>query len=459
MKNFYSRLFRLHRKVLLLVMAVLILSRCQKDHVNGPSAEPEVKQAISTAMIKKSFTAANLSEKLRDKLNDSLEIIYEPDWNSIRTSKIADSLDYRFVPLKATGKTKSGEYNVSLRNFSAFLLVKNGKEFYRSRFFPKPIGAITNDSALFLYNGKLSLDDLITDQFYLVDYHLGETSQNFINDLKVSQPSISSAKQSSKKPASNQTMAWEQVCYQATTCNWYATCQNKVEIFSNSPGQCTYPTEVTDCDYSTQWEQSTPTYSQICEQVFFADPPVDDGSSGGVDIIPIPPEGFKPLCISSFVLTTSSSTTKEVHINGVKFGITDIPPIGAPKTNTITFNIYLNIPSTIANPDNPSTNYTFTDTQLKDFLYESYHYASQITNLTHGQDFFDPLIAQSKYQAIFVQNMKYYFNFIALEGMFRVYENTHEGVVPNLSVTVSNSTNPAKAKVAVYTNSTSGKDC
>ncbi|MFC6101516.1 hypothetical protein [Olivibacter domesticus] len=77
----------------------------------------------------------------------------------------------------------------------------------------------------------------------------------------------------------------------------------------------------------------------------------------------------------------------------------------------------------------------------------------------HGQDFFDPLIAQSKYQAIFVQNMKYYFNFIALEGMFRVYENNHEGVVPSLSVTVSNSTNPAKAKPAVYTNSTSGKGC
>ncbi|WP_130855643.1 hypothetical protein [Olivibacter jilunii] len=461
MRKFYLPAGQSLRSVLLLLLAMCLFTRCQKENLHNPDANLEIKESITTAMIKKDFSNADLASRLIDTLNDTLQIIYIPNWNKITTNKMGDSLDYRFIPLHPIAKSPSGQSPVNLIGHKAFLLVKNGKEFYRSRFYPKPVGQITNDSTLFLYNGRLALDDLLTDQLHLIDYNLGKTSQNFIKQVKLNDKHGLSNKTASKKSGKNTTMGWEQVCYTVRTCNWYTVCQGVPHVYSNFTGECSYPTVGTSCDYTAEWYQSTPSYHTVCENIYFADPPTDDNGGTGTPpiITPTPPEGFRPLCMSSISLVPKNSTTKEVHLKDVKFGITDVPLIGPPKTNVITFNIYINIPFVIANPDDRTKNYTFTDQQLKEFIYEAYHYASEMTNLGHGQDFFDPVIAQTKYRAIFAQNMQFYFNFIALEGMFRVYENMHEGVVPSLSATTGNTIDPAKAKVAVYTNATSGKGC
>jgi hypothetical protein len=444
---------------LLLLATLCLLTQCKKQDLHTPEEKIEIKQAISNAMIQKGFNDADLVPELIDTLNDSLQVIYTPDWNKIRISKMSDSVDYRFIPLKAIAKTKSGEYPVKLNGYSSFLLVKNGKKFYRSRFYPKPVGQITSESYLFLYNGQLILDDLTSTKSYVVDYRMGKTSQNFVDKLKLSENHGSSSKISAKKMSVNTTMGWEQQCYQASTCNWYSACGGIVYIDESLPGTCSYPTNVTPCDYSAPWEQSSnSTYRTVCEYVYFEDPPVDGGGGGSPGTNPTPAEGFRPLCITSLKFVPSTNNTKDLHLNGVKFGITDIPLIGKPKTNTITFDVYLNIPYKIKDPDDGSKTHTFTDAELQNFVYESYHYASQITNQLHGQDFFS-VGAQPKYSAQFVQSMVFYLNFIALQGIFKHYENMHEGVVPAIGASGNTKTTPSKATTAVYTNGPSGRGC
>lgn len=182
------------------------------------------------------------------------------------------------------------------------------------------------------------------------------------------------------------------------------------------------------------------------------------GGGGGVDQA-IPGEGFQPLCISSIVLTDGAAGTKVVNFTGIKFGITDPPllPGGAPQTNVITFNLQITVPSMIANPENPGSNAYFTDAQIKDYIYESIHYASQITNAGHGQDFFG-VGAQATYSQIFAANVNSYFQFIALQGKFRAYENQN-GLPPPMGGKASTMIDPSKATPARYTTSPSGKGC
>lgn len=281
MRKFYFQSRQALLCALILLATLCLLTRCKKQDHQTPEETIEIRQAITTAMIKKGFNDADLVPELIDTLNDSLRVIYTPDWNQIRISKMGDSLDYRFIPLKAIAKTKSGEYPVKLSGHSSFLLVKNGKKFYRSRFYPKAVGQITSESSLFLYNGQLILDDLTSNKSYVIDYRMGETSQNFGDKVKLSENHGSSSKISAKKMSVNTSMGWEQRCYQASTCNWYSVCSGIVYIDESPPGTCNHPTTVTPCDYSAPWQQSNITFRTVCENVYFEDPPIDGGGGGG----------------------------------------------------------------------------------------------------------------------------------------------------------------------------------
>jgi len=170
------------------------------------------------------------------------------------------------------------------------------------------------------------------------------------------------------------------------------------------------------------------------------------------------PRGFQPLCISSIVLTPETSETNQVNMTNVVFGITDVPTFGSPSTNVIEFNLQITIPSVIANPENPSQNYNISPQMQQQMIYNAYHFASQTTNLTHGQDFFSAG-AQPKYSTIFAANVQFYLQNIALEGIFRTYELNHGGQVPSTGARATTSINPQKARPAMYTNAASGQGC
>jgi|GEM_PF-1903947 len=323
--KFYKSVFR----SLLLLTTLSLLTQCQKDASDLSNASIPATQVISTAKMKDNFRKSNLDLKLVDTLNDTLHVVYTPNWSEIKVGKLNDSLDYRFVPLQAVAKSKSGEYKVKLDGHSSFLLVKNGTEFFWGKFHSIPIGETSNSSSLFLYNGQLTLSDLHTGRFFVIDYRSGKTSQDFLSKAILSKQPRSSSKTFEKNSAGNTTRGWEVVCRQVTTCQWYTVCEGAVYIYSNMAGECSYPTTVTPCDYSSGWVQSSPSYDTLCENVYFPDPPNDNGGGGGSSapsasqitsqIANKPAALFKIPCdVLQAWMTTARHTVPQAQINKLK---------------------------------------------------------------------------------------------------------------------------------------------
>jgi len=164
------------------------------------------------------------------------------------------------------------------------------------------------------------------------------------------------------------------------------------------------------------------------------------------------PEGHRPLCKSSFVFTPVSGNSRQVNLVDVKFGITDMPstPWGTPKSNVIGFNLQITIPNVIGSGSNQII---ITDAMAKQYSYLAYHYASQMTNLGHGDDFFSAG-AQPIYSQKFVEFMQFYLNNIALEEAFGNDPNR-----PTLGARVTTMINPSLATPAKYTNGVDGSGC
>lgn len=146
-------------------------------------------------------------------------------------------------------------------------------------------------------------------------------------------------------------------------------------------------------------------------------------------------------------------------MTGVKFGITDMPSLATlfqTKSNVITFNLQVTIPSQIKNPSSPNDPVNFTDAQLQEFIYQAFHFASEQLNTTHGQDFFSAG-AQSVYSNQFAAYVQAYLNTLALDGMFPAYQNANG--VPSTGARTSTSIDPTKATPAVFTTGASGQGC
>ncbi len=171
-------------------------------------------------------------------------------------------------------------------------------------------------------------------------------------------------------------------------------------------------------------------------------------------------EGFMPLCKSSIVLTPSANNSWDVNLSGCKFGIMDLPhfPLYKTQINVIVFNLYINVPKEIEDPNGSPNEVLFSPATIREFIYQAYHYASEQTNIQHGQDFFT-VGANTKYAKIFLNNLLIYLNSLALHGLFLKFENNNPGMVPSLGATGSNSISPSKASPAVYVPGISGEGC
>ncbi|MDB5138592.1 MAG: hypothetical protein JWR12_508 [Mucilaginibacter sp.] len=184
-----------------------------------------------------------------------------------------------------------------------------------------------------------------------------------------------------------------------------------------------------------------------------------NGPTGSVTVTSPPSVGFQPLCKSSIILTPSSSNTSQLNMSGIQFGIEDLPhfPFFKTEINVITFNLYINIPSLIVDPTDPSKNVIITTSMQQEFIYQAYHFASQQTDIAHGEDFFS-IGAQPKYSKIFAANVLFYLNYIALQGIFPAYENANSGNPPKLAASTSTQLKSSPTP-AVYTTAISGEGC
>jgi hypothetical protein len=319
-----------------------LLTGCRKD--TGPEHMPLEPSAFTIESIRQDFYGAELDKKLAWKVSDSLHITLQPDWEHVRQSTISDTSDYRYIPLNPVTKTAEGIRPVVFANFTSLLIVRNGKEFYEGRYYPDSANKGEADPWRLFYNGRLTMNDLVTGRFYIIDYKDGKPSQNFGKDIAPPKKG-QSAQSSQKMSVGTETMGWETRCRTVTTCNWSTVCQNIPQVYSNSPGECTYPTAVTDCDYSAAWERIAPTYSQVCEQVYVPDVPVDPGN-------PTDPGTTTPNdIITNFTLlapVTSIDLAKRMAcFNNI------------PTDNTTTYNIQLHV--NLPDPANPNVVFNLTD--------------------------------------------------------------------------------------------------
>jgi len=210
------------------------------------------------------LTRQQAAEKLTDTIGPDKVIHYLPDWELATKSVKNDSVTFTFVPLK--GRINGIEKDIITPNFTPFLLVKNDETYYFCRFWSD---TLTNEDRItnFLYNGTLSMKEVTSRRAFYYQYSDGKSAYIEPN-LSKSSDLISP-------------MGWEEQCHLATTCNWFTECYGAAYFYANRPGECTYPDLITPCDYSSVWQQTSPSYDQVCELVYIPDNP-DPGTGGGV---------------------------------------------------------------------------------------------------------------------------------------------------------------------------------
>lgn len=147
------------------------LTSCRKN--TSSEHIPLKRLAITIETIRKDFYGAGPDKKLVWKLSDSLEITLQPDWKHVSQSTVSDSVEYRFIPLKPVRKTAKGIKPVKFVNFTPLLLVKNGKEFYQSGYYPDSTSKGEANLRRLPDNGKLAMHDMVTERLYIVDYKDG----------------------------------------------------------------------------------------------------------------------------------------------------------------------------------------------------------------------------------------------------------------------------------------------
>lgn len=258
--RFQKTTFNLKTNIILFfaVLSIFIYQGCRKD------TSLNIQKAIaftSIAEIKENYEKLAIDFRTRDSLNSGLLIKYNPQWEKAKHSQINDSTHYTLIPLIASGHMNEKEIPVKILNNVPFLVVANGKKFYLSRFY-----ADKKNDDNFLKNGKLSMIEILTKNFFVYTYKNGSSSYNAPKAFK-------SPKGSTKKAA------YEVRCREEGTCVWSTYCHGVGYISTSYPGTCSYPTDYTDCDYSVSWSRDRILYNTVCENVWVPDPPTDGGTT------------------------------------------------------------------------------------------------------------------------------------------------------------------------------------
>ena len=80
---------------LILIALIACIYSCKKDIYNletEPNNSKNQTQIIND--LKTKFYKKNYGEKLEEKLNNTINLIWEPNWQSYKTNNLSDSLTY-----------------------------------------------------------------------------------------------------------------------------------------------------------------------------------------------------------------------------------------------------------------------------------------------------------------------------------------------------------------------------
>lgn len=324
-----------HYGMFCLLLFTLAVS-CKKDQapeVSAPLSKNTPDLSARLVAIKEQYYDQKLDAKFLPKSDKG--VFWTPDWNSPKLQTVNDSVSYIFFPMKASIK-RDGKLAVAIEAGAAtYLMVKNEKEFYKAFYYlpaNKRSQVPENDSPEAImqhFTGKLLLSSLQNGRNYLLEYENGRVSEAY---------------------QKNQ-MALKKLQSVGSTVSYFET-QCHQEMVS-----CTYYTYLPSCggqiiiEYS--WDCRQPNYCQnsiwilsdsstqdVCEQVWFPDPPIDPGSggSGGGDDTNVedPGEDYELLVTQDPVdlkkrldcfnnIASNGNTTYSIKI------CADIPVNGNPK--------------------------------------------------------------------------------------------------------------------------------
>ncbi|MCZ4225451.1 hypothetical protein [Pedobacter rhodius] len=280
----------------LFAIAISIQS-CKKnipDDLNHPpkvlsTSEHNYQKRLNA--IKELFIKLNLQDKFNPKSEN--KIIWTPDWNHPYSQIVNDSVSYVFYRLIAEITINNKRIEANQSGSASYLVVKNEREFYRGFYYQsslKDSSNLGNKISIKHFTGNLILSNLLNNRSFLIRYKEGKAIDNFNKEQK-----IASLKLMGNKPSISY---WSVQCHtEIRFCifgsDGYSYCGGGVDlIFSEN---CQWPTPHCGVSYSLLDYSDV----QICEDIWFPDPPepIDtgggdsggDGGSAGSNTIPSDP--------------------------------------------------------------------------------------------------------------------------------------------------------------------------
>ncbi|MBC6109151.1 hypothetical protein ACFOG5_12435 [Pedobacter fastidiosus] len=275
--------------ILFLCLLLLFANSCKKDAREKEQLEPvSTKKNVllksspdfesRLEAIKKSFYLKKLDKKLRAKVNPNLNWV--PDWSHPSAQVVSDSVSYVFYPLIGN-LTKDGKLLiVEEQGSKSYLIIKNEKNFYCGMYYlpvnqndpipNNPPGRISLKN----FTGNLLLRNLEKTESFIIDYKNGVVSEAY---KKRGVEILKKVGANRQLLSSIETICHTEMSYCVYLPDSYAC------------GGSLGAVMVVNCNMNPNWcgvTWSLVEYSeqQVCENVWFPDPPTnpeDNGGSGG----------------------------------------------------------------------------------------------------------------------------------------------------------------------------------
>jgi hypothetical protein len=246
----------------------------QSPFINLNSSKKEMH--VSPKLIKENYYKLKLDTGF--KADSEKGISWTPDWENPDIRKVNDSVSYFYFKFRGIVQRDGKTVPITEMNAATFLMVKNGKEFYRAFYQSSTVNSknsVPEYSKLEMqtFTGSLILSNLESKQHYMLEYTNGQLNDSYrkqgnkttINKLMTIPGSVSS---------------WETQCYTTIAhCTYisdgYSRCGGEIIVLYSAScyapqGWCGNQFSLTD-------------YIEvdICQDIWFPDPPTESGGGGG----------------------------------------------------------------------------------------------------------------------------------------------------------------------------------
>jgi hypothetical protein len=231
---------------------------------------------VSPQLIKENFYKLKLDTGF--KADSEKGISWTPDWENPEIRKVNDSVSYVYFKFKGTVQRDGKTVPIAEMNAATFLMVKNGKEFYRAFYQSSTVNSKNsvpeyNKLEMQTFTGSLILSNLESKRHYKLEYTNGQLNDSY--------------RRQGNKPTTNKLMSipgsvssWETQCYTTIAhCTYISDLVSRCggEIIVLYSASCYWPNPSCGVTfYLTDYNEV-----DICQDIWFPDPPTESGGGGG----------------------------------------------------------------------------------------------------------------------------------------------------------------------------------